>query len=74
MTYVRQIKRLPHIRRTEHLNNINSNPKYHNVIRKHLSEYSKYKNCVHGILWYGIKLLHHENNYYKTSFAEKVYT
>ena len=65
--YVAQTKRPLHIRREEHKNNIKLNPKYHNVITKHIIE-NKNTNSTHEILWNDFKIFHEEDNFTKKSF------
>ena len=66
-------KRPLHIRRDEHKNNIKLNPKYHNVISKHILE-NENNSSSYEILWNDFKIVHQEKkNFKKRSFAEMVF-
>ena len=65
-------KRPLHIRRKEHKNNIKLNPKYHNVISKHIFK-NENNSLTHEILWNDFKVVHQEKNFQKSAFAEMVF-
>ena len=59
-TYVRQTKRPLHIPRDEHKNNIKLNPKYHNVISKHILK-NENNSSSHGIFVYHVLYFYFSN-------------
>ena len=65
-------KKTLHIRREEDKNNIKLNPKYHNVISKHILE-NENNSLTHEILWNDFKIVHQEKNFQKRAFAEMVF-
>ena len=71
-TYVGQTKRPLHIRTEKHKNNIKLNPKYHNVITKHILE-NKNNISSHVILWNDFKIVHQEKNSQKRASAKMVF-
>ena len=56
----------------EHKNNIKLNPKYHNVISKHIFG-NESNSLSHEILWNDFKIVHQEKNFQKRAFAEMVF-
>ena len=67
-----QTKRPLHIRREEHKKNIILNPKYYNVISKHILE-NENNSLTHEILWNDFKIVHQEKSFQKEAFAEMVF-
>ena len=64
-----QTKRPSHIRRGKHKNNMKLNPKYHNVISKHILE-NENNSSSHKILWNDFKIVHLEKTFKKEHSQE----
>ena len=65
--YIGQTERLLDTRCTEHKNTLKRNKKYHNVVTKHITDFSEEKDDMD---WDNVKILHTKSNWKKRCVAE----